>query len=84
MKRFRYRISRKVTVWVDDYVEFKAASKEEADEYIKEHAEDYSENGYPSSVECYSTLWDFESIEYITEEENGGNPVIGIEFISDK
>lgn len=42
MKRFRYRISRKVTVWVDDYVEFKAASQEEADEYIKEHAEDYS------------------------------------------
>ena len=83
MKKYRYRISRKVTMWVDDFVEFESASKEEADEYIKEHAEDYSENGYPSNVECYATQNDWESIEYITEEENGNNPVIGIDFIAE-
>lgn len=81
--RFLARVSRKVTVWVTDKVIFHAKDEKAAEEYINSNAEYGTEYGWDDedgiTVERVETETEWDTTEYITEEENGGNTVVSVD-----
>lgn len=81
MKKYRFAVSRKVKLWITDYVEVEANDLVDAVRSVEEEKDDAIYDGWGPKVEKYDneTCWD--DVTPVTEEENDGNEVERIEYV---
>lgn len=81
MRKYRFAVSRKVKLWIIDYVEVEANDLVDAVRFVKEEKDDALYDGWGPKVEQYDNETDWNDVTPITEEENDGNEVERIEYI---
>lgn len=84
MGKYRFEVSRKAETWFTDNVEVEANSPEEAKKYIEENAEEGMTCGWDGIAELYNSGVDYETVEYISEEENGNQKVLEIKLLEEE
>lgn len=82
MRKYRFRVSQKVKVWIDDYVEVEANDLAEALGLVNDRKPYAVNTGWETDrIECYNSETDYNCVETMTKEENNGNDVERIEYI---
>lgn len=72
-KVFKFKVSRKVKVWITDYVNVYAETKEDALNGLNEVKDEAMKEGWPSSFcDLENSETDYETVELVSIEENGG------------
>lgn len=77
---FTCLVSHKAVVWMTDEVKFKARSRKEAEAYIRKHAEEGMTDSWDGIAELVDSSPDYDTLQYIVEDKDGGRDVLSIEF----
>lgn len=81
MEKYRFAVSRKVKLWITDYVEVEANDLVDALRSVKEEKDDALYDGWGPKVEQYDNDTSWDDVTQMTKEENDGNEVERIEYI---
>lgn len=82
MNTYKFAVSRKVKLWITDYVDVYAETKEDALEELNAVKDEALKTGWPlGCFDLANTETDWDDVAQMTKEENDGNEVERIEYI---
>lgn len=65
MGKYRFKVSRQAKAWFDDIVTVEANSKDEAEEILREEAEEGAYGLWSTDVELEESNVDYDTVEYL-------------------
>lgn len=65
MGKYRFKVSRQAKAWFDDIVTVEADSKDEAEEILREEAEEGAYGLWSTDVELEESNVDYDTVEYL-------------------
>lgn len=65
MEKYKFKVSRQAKAWFDDIVSVEANSREEAEEILREEAEEGTYGLWSTDVELEESNVDYDTVEYL-------------------
>lgn len=65
MGKYKFKVSRQAKAWFDDIVSVEAGSREEAEEILREEAEEGAYGLWSTDVELEESNVDYDTVEYL-------------------